>query len=361
MPYLEPIDPVIVQAEPLRRWTADLLERIGTPPEIAADVAEVLVAADLRGIASHGTARLPSYVALVEAGVLEPAARPARVGGRGAIALFDAGNGWGHHAGRVAMDDCIDRATETGVAVSVVRNTNHYGIAGWYAMRALAKRMIGVSLTNASPLIAPTRARVPMIGTNPIAVAVPAGRHGGIVLDMATSTVSRGQVEVAGRRGDTLRADWAIAPDGSPARTVEEALAGALQPLGGDEQGRGYKGYGLALVVDLLSGLLPGASYGPHILGLFSTEGPSELGHFFMAIDPAAVGDAAEFEGRAEEYVERLAAAPLIPGAPGPVLYPGQLEAERAERNARSGIPIDREHHAGLVALGERLGVPFGT
>ena len=162
---------------------------MGTPADIAADVAEVLLASDLRGIASHGTARLPQYVKLVEAKVMDPAARPIRDAGKAALARFDARNGWGHHAARVATDDAIARAKETGAAISAVRNTNHYGIAGWYAMRVAQRGMIGISLTNTSPLVAPTRARVSLLGTNPIAVAAPAGRFGMLVLDMATSTV----------------------------------------------------------------------------------------------------------------------------------------------------------------------------
>src|SRR2546426_65928 len=127
------------------------------------------------------------------------------------------------------------------------------GIAGWYAMRAAASGMIGVSLTNTSPLVAPTRARVSMLGTNPIAVAAPAGKYEMLVLDMATSTIPRGRIEVAARRGEMIPVGWAIAPDGSPATTPEQALAGSLQPLGGEESTAGYKGYGLALIVELLT------------------------------------------------------------------------------------------------------------
>ena len=188
----------------------------------------MLVAADLRGIASHGTARLPQYVRLIEAGVVEPAARPRRERGRTAISLFDAGNGWGHHAGRVAMDDAIVRCRETGVAAAVVRNSNHYGIAGWYAMRAADRGLIGVSMTNSSPLVAPTRGRLPMLGTNPIAVAVPAGRHGKLVLDMATSTVPRGRIEpVCFRRFLRRRS---CRGNQTVCRALESAMSGQAAP-----------------------------------------------------------------------------------------------------------------------------------
>jgi L-2-hydroxycarboxylate dehydrogenase (NAD+) len=332
---------------------------VGTPADIAADVAEILLSSDYRGIASHGTARLPQYVKLVEAGVMDPSARPVRESGRAAFVRFDAKNGWGHHAARVATDDAIARAAESGAAISSVRNTNHYGIAGWYAMRAAQRGMIGMSLTNTSPLVAPTRSRVSLLGTNPIAVAAPAGRFGMLVLDMATSTVPRGRIEVAARRGETLPAGWAIGPDGEAATTAQAALAGALQPLGGEESNAGYKGYGLALVVELLCGILADAAFGPNIVGLFSTDGPSDLGQFFLAIDPSATGERASFEKRLERLLEQLASAPLIPNAPGPVLFPGQPEAEREAEQRRRGVVIDRGHHESLRELASRLGVPL--
>jgi LDH2 family malate/lactate/ureidoglycolate dehydrogenase len=357
--YDDPADGLRMAPEALERWTAALVERVGTPPDIAADVAEILVASDLRGIASHGTARLPQYVALAEAGTMDPAARPVRERGRPALALFDARNGWGHHAGRVAMDDAIERALTLGTAMSVVRNSNHYGIAGWYAIRAAEGGLIGASMTNTSPLVAPTRARISMLGTNPIAVAAPAGSFGTMCLDMATSTITRGRIEVAARRDELLEPGWAIGPDGSPATTPDDALAGALQPLGGGEGTAGYKGYGLALVVELLTGVLAGAAFGPNIAGLFSTETKSDLGQWYIAIDPAAIGDPGAFEGRLERLLQQLTEAPLIPNAPGPVLYPGQPEAERAERSRRDGIVIDRAHHTSLLTLARRLRVPL--
>ena len=203
--YEDPAGGLRMAADPLEAWTAELIERLGTPPDVASDVAEVLLASDLRGIASHGTARLPQYVALAEAGVMDPRARPVRERGRPGMMLFDGRNGWGHHAGRVAMDDAIERALTLGTAISVVRNSNHYGIAGWYAMRAAEGGLIGASMTNTSPLVAPTRARVSMLGTNPIAVAARGGRFGILCLDMATSTIPRGRIEVAARRDAAAR------------------------------------------------------------------------------------------------------------------------------------------------------------
>jgi len=359
--YADPDDGTTVAVPALRSWTAAVVRALGTPDDVAADVADVLVASDRRAIASHGTARLPNYAALVEAGVMDPAARPVIERERPALARFDARNGWGHHASRVAVDWAIARARDVGAATAVVRNSNHYGIAGWYALRAAAAGMIGLSLSNTSPLVAPTRALRPLIGTNPIAIAAPAGRHGTYCLDMATSTIPRGRIEVAARRGETLPIGWAIGPDGRPATTAEAALAGALLPLGGLEATAGYKGYGLALGIDILAGVLPGAAFGPDIVGLFSTEAPSDLGHAFWVVAPAAIDEPGAFEARLEGLLDRLVAAETTPDAPGRVLVPGEPEAEAERRADERGIVLDAGHHAGLVALGERLGVPFAA
>ena len=327
--------------------------------DLAQDVAEVLVASDLRGIASHGVARLPQYLKLVEAGVLDPAARAAKEGGKPALARFNANNGWGQPAGRLATDDAIARARELGAAISLVRNTNHYGIAGWYAMRMAREGLIGISLTNAAAMVAPTRSRVPMLGTNPIAVAAPAGRFGMVVLDMSTSTVPRGRIEVAKRLGQGIPDGWAIRIDGAPALTPDDALEGALQPLGGREETGGYKGYGLALIVEMLTGVLCDATCGPNIMGLFSTDGNSDLGQFFMAIDPDVFAGGESFERRLETLIEQLTTAPLVPDAPGPVLFPGQPEAQRAAYQETKGIALDRRVCDSLSALATEFGLPF--
>ncbi len=357
--YADPIDGLAVPAGLLRAWTARLVGQIGTPEDIAADVAEVLVASDRRGIASHGTARLPNYIALIEAGVMDATARPVMDGGRPALTRFDARNGWGHHAGRVALDAAIEAAHELGLAASTVRNTNHYGIAGWYALRAAAAGLIGISLSNTSPLVAPTRARQPLIGTNPIALAAPAGRFGSFCLDMATSTIPRGRIEVAARRGELLPVGWAIDAEGRPATTPEAALGGALHPLGGEEATGGHKGYGLSLAVDLLTGVLAGSAFGPNIVGLFSTDGPSDLGQTFIVIDPAAVDAPGAYEARLEGYLGQLVAAPTVPDAPGRVLVPGEPEAEAERRSDDRGVLLDPVHAERLVELGVRYGIPF--
>jgi LDH2 family malate/lactate/ureidoglycolate dehydrogenase len=359
-PFEPPPDGVSIDHEALLGWTREIICSTGTPADIAADVAAVLLAADLRGITSHGTGRLPMYVALVEAGITDKQTRPERIGGTPVLGLWDGRNGWGPHAGRVVMDDVIERASTYGLAAAVIRHANHYGIAGWYAMRAAARGMIGMTMTNSTPLVAPTRGRTKLLGTNPLAFAAPAGRFGDLVLDMATSTVTWGRLQVAARRGDAVAWGVAIDSDGRVTESPSTALAdGALLPLGGLEATAGYKGYGLALMVDVLTGVLSGANFGPFVLPFSLVGGPSDLGQMFLAIDPDALDPGGGFESRLEVLLESLKSSPTMPDAPGPVMIPGQPEAERDAYQRAHGIILDPGHHEMLVKLGERLHLGF--
>ncbi len=360
--YADPVDGRVLSSDALTAWTAVLVERMGTPADIATDVATVLVASDRRGVASHGTARLPRYASLIEAGALDVAARPSLVQSRAALALFDAANGWGHHAARVAMDAAIAGARTAGTYTAVVRHSNHFGIAGWYAARAADAGLIGISLTNSSPLIAPTRGVDAMLGSNPIAVAAPAGRHDHFCLDMATSTVPRGRLEVAARRGESLHPSWALDAEGRPTTSPQDALKGALMPLGGTEEGGGYKGYGLALMVDVLTGVLGGGTPGPLVVPLFDPGGgSSDITQTLIVIDPDAVSEPGAFVARMERELDLLKASRVAPGAPGRVLIPGEPEAEAERRSTAQGLVIDGAHYQSLRYLSDRWAVPLPT
>ncbi len=345
-----------VREEDLAAFTGNVLRRAGVPEEAARQTASVLVASDVRGIASHGVARLDYYVTMIEEGFIDCRATPAVVRESATTALLDGCNGLGQPAGVRAMNMAMDKAAKHDLGMVTVRRSNHYGIAGFYAMLALERDMIGISLTNTHPTVAPTRGRAATYGTNPIAIAVPAGGSP-FVLDMATSVVPRGKVEVAERRGEPLAEGWALDESGSMTTSPASALAGALLPLGGLEQTSGYKGYGLAMAIELLAAVLPGAEYGPLVTTMWNPGRLSNLGQFFMAINVAAFDDVAAFRSRAADLMRRIKATPRAAGA-AEILVAGEKEERAALDSRQRGVRLESAVVAALRALAARLQVP---
>ena len=338
----------------LREYTAAILRGAGMTEEGARIAASVLVMSDARGIESHGVARLPQYVKLIDAGVLDPAAEPEVERESASTALVNGHNGMGQVAGDYAMRLAIAKARAHDVAAVAVRNSNHYGIAGYYAILALEHDLIGLSLTNSSPLVAPTGGRHAMVGTNPIAVAVPTGDGRPFVLDMATSTVPVGRLEVHARKGLPLLPGWAIDAVGNPTLDAAAGLAGVLLPLGGTAETGGYKGYGLGVMIDLLTGVLAGARYGLLIGGLWDATVPSDLGHFFLALNPAAFGPIEAFHERARDLLRRLKESERAPGVEE-ILVAGEKEW-RAHDDARlHGVRLYHTVVGALDELGRRF------
>ena len=243
-----------------------------------------------------------------------------------------------------------------GTATVVVRRSNR--TASWLVRPAAATQgFIGISLTNSSPLVAPTRSRQPLLGTNPIAVAAPAGRFGTFCLDMATSTVPRGRIEVAARRGWTLLVGWAIDADGNAATTADAALAGSLHPLGGEEATGGYKGYGLAMVVELLTGIWVVPRSVPTCPCSPPTRDPRTSARRSWSSTPRPSMTRRGLRIAARDTAGTAGGGTRDPEAPGPVLVHGAPEAEAERRADERGIAVDGEHFRSLVSLGERLGV----
>ena len=354
----------VVDADSLRQFAAAALEAVGTSEEDAAIVADVLVAADLTGHESHGVARLEEmYVRPVQRGAIDAGASLVTVHERAATLVLDAQNGLGQPAAKRAMDLCIARAREAGTCMAVVRNSNHYGIAGYYPMLAAAQDMIGVCCTTAGPLVVATGGRTSLLGTNPLAFAAPAGRHQPFMLDMATSVVPIGKVEVKARRQTPLPAGWAVDAQGRTATDAAEVLArtsgdltGGLVPLGGLEAG--HKGYGLAVMVDILSGVLAGARVSLHVREAKGRGESAGVGHFVAAIDLAAFGAVDEFKEAMDAYIDDLHAAPRAPGVDR-LMVAGEPEFEARQRHLRTGLPLHGGVAASLKKLGRELKVPL--
>ena len=354
--------------EVLEQFVAGALAQLGVPEEDARVTAEVLVSADLRGIDSHGVARTRRYVQGLRDGVM--LARPdIRVVHETPVtALLDGGAGLGQVVGVRAMRLAIDKASEVGTGFVAVRNSNHYGIAGYYSMMALEENLIGISMTNSAPLVVPTFGKDAILGTNPMSIAVPAGQARPFVLDMATSVVPRGKLEEYERREKPLPHGWAADSRGLPISDVSEVLhnlqdrrGGGILPLGGSgEDHGGHKGYGLALLVDILCGVLPGAGFaaGVYLKDDDGSPWPANIGHFFGALKIDSFRPLDEFEESMDDMVRALKTSAKAQGQERIFIH-GEKEWEATDERKRLGIPLHPKVVSDLRTLGEELGVPY--
>lgn len=349
----------LFRAEDLRNYIIRFFTRLNVQEEHARLAADVLISADLRGVSSHGIIRLHSYYgSRILKGLIDPASPYRVVRETPATLLVDGGNGLGMVVGYHTMQAVIEKARQSGAAFGSVRSSNHYDIAGYYAMMALPHDMIGISFTNAQPLVAPTYGRTRMLGTNPIAVAAPALHARPYVLDMATSIVPIGKITVYDKAGEKIPEGWGIDKDGKVTTEPKDVLnGGALMPLGGIDLMRGYKGYGLALLVDIFSGVLSGAATGADV-GAPGKDLPANVGHFFAAIRIDAFRDPQEFKADLDHLIESLKAAPKAAGHERIYIH-GEKEFELEERNRQHGVPLLVEVVKGLREAGEQVGVPF--
>ncbi len=350
---------MIYHAEDLKDYIVRFFKHHGVSEEDARIAANILVAADLRGVNSHGIIRLDSYYgSRLRAGLID-SSTPLKVLRESAVTLaLDAGTGLGQVAGYHAMQRCIEKAEASGLAMVTVRNSNHFGIAGYYAMMALPHDMIGICFTNSQPLVAPTYGRTAVLGTNPIAVAAPAGHNRPYVLDMATSIVPIGRVTVYQKAGKPIPAGWGIDEDGQITTDPTAVIAGgALLALGGSDEMRGYKGYGLSLLVDIFSGVLSGASTGTAV-GHKGENIPADVGHFFGAVKVEAFRDLEGFKQDMDALLDQLKNAPKASGQDRIYIH-GEKEFELADRYEKEGVPVMEEVVAGLKEVGDKIGIPF--
>ena len=344
----------------LKAFVIAALAKCGVAPDDAALVAEVLVAADLRGIESHGVARLvPFYVDRIRDGLLDPRPHETIVRETVTTLVVDAGNGLGHPASTRAMQAVIEKAKQSGTAFATVRNSNHFGIAGFYAMLALEHDMIGIASTNSVRYGAPTYGKDVMLGTNPWAYAVPAQDEPPFVLDFATTTVPRGKLEVFKRKEKPLKPGWAIDADGNQTLSADAGLLGALLPLGGlGVDNGGHKGYGLGLLVDLMCGVLGGGKFGNDLPLPNSVEGPGMISHFFGAISIDGFRDVDAFRNDVDRELREFKATRTAPGCDR-VYVAGEIEHEKTLANRANGVPVHVKVWAQLERLAGQLDLPF--
>lgn len=334
----------------LSRWATDVLMAVGVPEGPASVVAYDLVRADGEGLSGHGLSRLPLYVRRIRAGLVNPRTSGHRVRGQGAVGLWDGEYGIGQVVARAAMEETLALATRFGVGVVVVRRSTHLGVAGHVAEEAALRGYVGMVLTNTPPAMAPYGGRDAWLGTNPVAVAVPRG-EAPLVMDLSTSVVPRGRVVEAARRGESLAEGWALDAEGRETTDPHQALKGSLLPVGGG------KGYALALAVEVLSGVLPGAGVGPGVGSLWDTwDRPQDVGHFLLALRPGAVRSEEEFAAGVEELCRGVLGVRPRPGQQ--VTLPGDRRRLRMRAAEREGILLAPETVRELESLAREVGGP---
>ncbi|SDX75289.1 Malate/lactate/ureidoglycolate dehydrogenase, LDH2 family [Modestobacter sp. DSM 44400] len=353
-----------VPADLLESWSADVLAAVGVRPDHARDTARVLAYADLSGIDSHGSARLPAYVQALRSGVIATGGEPTVRSDGGAVALVDGQGLLGHPVSRTALAEAVARARQHGVGWVNVRNSSHHGASGAYAFEAAEQGLVALVATNTGPVVAPTGAVRPHLGTNPLALGMPVAGEDPLVFDMATSAVAAGKFEIALRTGRPVPLGWGLDAAGRPTTDPADVFPGrgALLPLGSDRERSSHKGYGLALLVEVLTGVLASGPTGPGVGNLTFRDGggPPGTSHLMVVLDPARLGDPAELGSGAHRLLAGLRALdPVEEGVP--VRTPGQRAAAERVRRRAAGIPLDAETHRALRALGDSVGLPLGA
>ncbi|SKB86339.1 Ldh family oxidoreductase [Daejeonella lutea] len=347
----------------LRNFTISTFLKMGCSSEHAKLAADVLIKSDLRGIDSHGVARLSGYVRLWEKKRINPKPNIRIVHETPTTATVDGDAGLGLVVAPFAMKVAIEKAEKFGSGWVSVKNSNHFGIAGYHTMLALEKDMIGFAMTNASPLVAPTFANERMLGTNPMCYAFPAGKFPPVIIDMATSSAANGKLEIAQRSGKPVPDGWIQDKNGNPSTDPHELKkGGSLLPLGSDRDHGSHKGFGLSATVDILSAVLSGANYGPWVPPFVAFLEPSDnpvgegIGHFLGAMRVDGFRPVDEFKSHLDNWIERFKSATPISPDQG-VVIPGEPELLAEKERKISGIPIIDAVYDDLNEMAAKLGV----
>ncbi len=351
--------------EYLYQFTVSVFTKMGCPITDAEVAAKVLLSADLRGIDSHGVARLSGYVRLWDAKRVNTTPQVQIIYETPSTAVVDGDSGLGLVVAPFAMQAAIDKANKSGSGWVSVQNSNHYGIAAAHAMMALPHDMIGISMTNASPLVAPTFSIQKMLGTNPICVAVPAHKQPAFVADLATTTAANGKLEILQRKNKNAPPGWVQDAEGN--ESVDANIlkkGGALLPLGSDREHGSHKGYALGAVVDIFSGVLSGANYAPWVppfpayVPLPARQPGKGVGHFFGAMRVDAFRPADDFKKDMDDWIEGFRNAAPLPHHEK-VLVPGDPEREMEADRLAKGIPLVQQVVKDLKALAQRFELIF--
>ena len=323
-----------IKAEHLKKVIVALLKSIGTKDDQAGIVADVMVQADLRGIPTHGVYFLPMLIERVREGHLNVPTKIERLLDEGAVCHLDGGNGLGQVAASMGMDIAIEKASEFGIGMSLIRNTNHIGLLAHYSLMAAVKGMAGYCSCNSASAMAPWGGSESFFGTNPFSVAAPGGDNYPVVLDMSTSVVARGKVRRADRLGEDIAPGWAINADGVPTTSPAEALKGSLMPIGGP------KGYGMAFFIDLLCGLVSGSKFSREVKTFHKLLGPTGVGVMVMAIDISRFMPSDVYNDVINRHIADIKGSNKAKGVER-IYMPGEIEADKEAVSLKDGAMID--------------------
>jgi LDH2 family malate/lactate/ureidoglycolate dehydrogenase len=352
VPQTDKTDRVHASAEAADAFARRLLIAHGVPEADAAIVAACLVSADLRGVDTHGLTRLPGYLDRVRRGLTNPrpVLAPTRV--TPVAASLDGQNGFGFVVGTRAMGEAIVMAREFGIGVVSVRRSTHFGMAASYVLQALDAGLISLVFSNASPAMPPWGARTALLGTNPFAAGAPAGNHAPFLLDMSPAVAARGKIRRAERRGEKIPLGYALDAEGRPTTDPKAALSGVVLPIGG------YKGSGLAMLMDIFGGVISGANYGGAVGDQYKDyDRPQDVGHFFLAMRPDLFVPDGDYRHRMDTLIERVRTSRTAAGV-DEVLIPGEPERRYEARRRRTGIPYSANEIAALQDEAAKAGVP---
>ena len=349
----------VIDAGALRACMERIFEKEGFSSEDASAIADVLMQADLFGIESHGAQRLMYYHRNIRSGSVNVSAKPVVLRETPVSALIDGHFGMGALVAQFAMRRAIGKAKQSGVGMAVVRNSSHYGIAGYYTLMAEREGLAAFSMTNTGPIMVPTFGREMMLGTNPMAFCMPADPVP-FWFDASTTVVTLGKVEVCQKRGRPMPQGWTIGPDGAPCTDASRMNAsilagerGGILPLGGEgETHGGHKGYGLGIMVEALTGVLAQGMTSPQMCGAHGDH----TCHFLLAFDPAMFGDPADIRARMSAYLAALRASEKMPGC-ARIYTPGEKAFEAMARRLREGVPVEENTLAEVRQIAGELGV----
>ncbi|KAI1752650.1 Malate/L-lactate dehydrogenase [Xylaria castorea] len=340
-----------VDASDALKFVEDVLVGNGVPASNAEIVARCLIAADLRGVDTHGMNRIPSYMTRVRQGVLNATVSPELTQVTPVVAQVDGRNGFGFLAASKGMAAAVDMAREFGIGMVSIKHSNHFGMAAWIVQQAIDAGMMSLVFTNSSPALPPFGGKGKLLGVSPIACGAPGGKEKSFILDMAPSVAARGKIYKAKRRGEKIPLDWALDSEGRPTDDPDAALEGVMQPMGGP------KGSGLSIMMDVFSGVLSGSAFAGHVTGPYDSSKPSDVGHFLVAIKPDLFMSLEEFRERMDYLYQRVAGTDKAAGVDR-IYFPGEIEQLRKEEREKTGIPLVQAEIDALNEEAKRAGKP---